>query len=301
MEQRYEDKKLKPATLALIDKSNVVLADYAGQGFILTLRQLFYQLVTANTIPNTEESYNLLGNAISAGRMNGLIDWDMIEDRTRNLQHLAFWDKPQSILKTCAKAFRLDLWQGQEYRIEVWVEKEALIGIVEHICQPMRIDYIACRGYMSQSEMRVAGQRFLKYYDDGQTPVVLHLGDHDPSGQDMSRDIRDRLFIFCEGRDVEFERLALNMDQIKKYRPPPNPAKMSDSRSDKYVAKYGKHSWEVDALKPNVLTQLVHDAVDQYWDKPMWDQRLALEDKHKEQLGRAAQHWDKITQFKVMK
>ena len=127
----------------------------------------------------------------------------------------------------------------------------------------------------------------------GQKIVILHLGDHDPSGIDMSRDIRDRLKIF--GVKVEFERLALNMDQVTEYNPPPNPAKVTDSRFKGYQDLYGDESWELDALDPAVLVSLIQDNIADYRDEAAWAETLVREEEAKARLRKAAKHWDDLS------
>ena len=110
-------------------------------------------------------------------------------DRTRELRTLSHWDDPSSIVEACSKQFNLDLWDKQPFRPEVWIEKDALVGVFERVCRELDVPLFSCRGYTSQSEMWVAGQRMLQYKRNKQTPVIFHFGDHDPSGKDMSRDI----------------------------------------------------------------------------------------------------------------
>ena len=241
----YIDKKFSADTIAVIDRANVIIEDYQAQGFDLTLRQLYYQFVARGLIPNKDSEYKRLGGIVNDARLAGLIDWAAIQDRTRNLGSLAHWESPNSIINAVASQYRRDLWAGQPYRPEVWIEKDALVGVIEGVCNELDVPFFSCRGYTSQSEMWAASQRLESYLPD-QKPLILHLGDHDPSGVDMSRDIRERLELFMGG--VEFDRLALNMDQVQQYAPPPNPAKITDSRAVGYIAIHGDESWELDAF-----------------------------------------------------
>jgi len=241
MKITYENKSFRKETLEIIDKANEIIEDYLQQGFSLTLRQIYYQFVARDLVPNTERSYKRLGSIINDARMAGLIDWDAIEDRTRNLVGLSSWTSPQQMVRQASEQFKTDWWEGQEYRPEVWIEKEALVGVIEAVCDEYDVPYFACRGYVSQSEMWRAGQRNGRYSGDGQIPVIIHLGDHDPSGIDMTRDNASRLGLFGE-TDIEVRRIALNMVQIEQYKPPPNPAKMTDSRFDSYMNKLDRKS-----------------------------------------------------------
>jgi hypothetical protein len=130
----------------------------------------------------------------------------------------------------------------------------------------------------------------------GQTPVILHLGDHDPSGIDMSRDIEERVGLFMDGTgdSLQFERIALNMDQVTQYEPPPNPAKATDARYQKYVDLHGDECWELDALEPSILDALIEEKILGYRDQTAWDDALAEQGNGREQLRRVASNWDKI-------
>jgi len=286
----------KSDRMAVIDQANTIIAEYLAQGFQLTLRQLYYQFVSRDLIPNKQTEYKRLGDIIVDGRMAGLIDWNAIVDRTRNLESLAHWDDPAGIVTAVSEQFRVDKWARQPHRVEVWIEKDALIGVIEGVCNDLDVPYFSCRGYTSISEVWSAGQRLKGYRKAGQTPIVLHFGDHDPSGIDMTRDITDRLSLFMGGR-MEIRRLALNMDQVTQYDPPPNPAKMSDSRAEGYVQLYGDESWELDALEPAVLAALIRDEITTLQEADAWEAAEEEEREGRRQLGEIAERYEDVTKF----
>ncbi len=282
----YERKIFSESNLKIIEQANEIIDEYQAQGFTLTLRQLYYQFVARDLIPNTMQSYKRLGTIVNDGRMAGLISWEAIEDRTRNLRRLSHWEDPKEIMKSAIDDFRIDKWADQAYRPEVWIEKEALAGVISNICDRYDVPYFACRGYNSQSEQWAAGRRFASYTSKGQIPIVFHFGDHDPSGIDMTRDNQTRLSLFAS-MTVKVERLALNYDQIEKYNPPPNPAKTTDSRYTGYIRSFGVHSWELDALKPQVIVKLVEDAILSIRNNTQWQISTVTEDKGREKLKQA--------------
>jgi len=272
---KYINKKFGAEALAVIAKANQIIADYTAQGFDLTLRQLYYQFVGRDLIENNEKSYKRLGSIIDDGRLSGLIDWSAILDRTRKVQSNPHWTSPAEIVSSCASQFRLDLWLHQPVRVECWIEKDALTGVIAGVCEGNDVPYFACRGYSSQSAMWRSAMRARENDDShNQRTVILYLGDHDPSGIDMTRDVKDRMALLSGNARIIVERLALNIDQVKQYHLPPNFAKLTDARADDYIAKFGESSWELDALEPSVLVHLIQIAIDKWRDEDEWEKSV---------------------------
>lgn len=286
---QYKEIRFRQSSLDLIRLVNEVINDYKAQGYELTLRQVYYQLVARGYIPNNERSYKNVGNLINDGRLAGLIDWYAITDRTRNLRGNSHWDTPSEVIASAKYSYLLDKWEGQPNYVEVWVEKDALVDVVGQACRPLDVPYFSCRGYTSQSEMWMAAQRFIRQ-DFREQRIIIHLGDHDPSGIDMTRDIQERLDMF--GADVYVKRVALTMEQIDFYSPPPNPAKITDSRCDKYIAQYGHESWELDALEPKVITDLIKEQVTMYRDDGLYQRVCNKENREKRELQMLCDHYD---------
>lgn len=275
--ETYVSKRFSSRDENIIKIANNIINEYQKQGYELTLRQLYYQFVARDILPNHIKMYKLLGNVINDARLAGLIDWAAIVDRTRELRGKQFWERPAQLVEAVANSFHLDRWEGQTNRPEVWIEKDALLGVFERICREWDINYFSCRGYTSQSEMWGAGRRILdRYQTSGQSTTIYHFGDRDPSGIDMSRDIEDRIRMFTENEEgcFDFIRIALNKEQVTRYKCPPNPAKLSDSRSSVYVKTHGSMSWELDALDPKVLSALVKSLATRAIDnEDLWEQR----------------------------
>jgi hypothetical protein len=298
---KYQNIKLRADSLKLVGQCNTIIKEYQAQGFVLTLRQLYYQLVSRDIIANKQSEYKRVGAILNDARLAGLIDWKAMEDRTRNVASVAHWASPQDIITQVARQYHIDKWDDQPTRPEVWIEKDALTGVIEGVCSELDISYFSCRGYTSQSEMWEAAQRFIGYAKHGQTTRIIHLGDHDPSGQDMSRDIEERISGFMThhgyGGFFDFTRVALNMDQIEQYKPPPNPAKSSDTRFEGYRAEYGDESWELDALAPSVFTQLIRNEVMTVRDEELWAVQVEREEKERELLLTTSIRWENVVSF----
>lgn len=293
---RYiQEKNIRADKRNTIQTVNDIIDSYNAQGFQLTVRQIYYQFVARGLIANNLREYNKLCIAINDGRLLGLIDWNAIVDRTRGLRSVPHWTSPTAIVRDVAAGFRLDKWSTQQFRPEVWIEKDAVASVVEGVCEELQVPYFSCRGYTSQSEMWVGAMRLRRFVAKGQTPYILHFGDHDPSGKDMSRDIVERMELFMGG--VKFQRMALNWDQIEQYNPPPNPAKTTDSRADAYIAEFGVESWELDALEPSVLVNLIRDNITAVRDEDAWDTIQAQEDRHRMLLSRVSNRWEDVVKF----
>lgn len=278
------------AWFRIIDQANEIINAWIAQGYKLTVRQIYYRFIALDLFPsswidaeynakhklspntkNTIKNYKRLAEILNLGRLRGLIDWDAIEDRTRNMLSVQHWNTPQDAMKWIADQYRKQKWDNQKVRVEVWIEKDALLGIFEDVCNRHDVDlpFFSCRGYNSQSEMWNSSQRILYYEQKKIRTVILQFSDHDPSGIDMTNDIKKRLKLF--GCHVAVRRLALTIKQVRRFKLPPNPAKETDCRFEAYAKKFGNESWELDALEPSVLAALVTNAVKALRNKAQWD------------------------------
>lgn len=280
--EKFKDRNFTGKAMAQITQANQIIADYQADNLRLTLRQLYYQFVSRNWITNEEKSYKNLGKTISEARLAGLVDWDSIEDRGRVV---SIYDRsPGADIEADVKAaidyFALSKWEQQPEYVELWVEKQALAGVLEPIASRYRVPLMVNKGYSSQSAMKEAAERFREFSDRDCT--LIYLGDHDPSGEDMVRDIGDRLETF--GVTVTVDKVALTMAQIRKFNPPPNPAKVTDSRAAAYIRKHGNSSWEVDALPPRELNRLITAAIVEHVDQDLWDEVKAKQEAEKKRM-----------------
>lgn len=286
MKEAFIEKNFRDDTLTLIYTCDQIVESYRADGYDLSLRQLYYQLVSKNIIPNKQSEYSRLGAIITDARMAGLIDWNTIVDRTRTLRGWQDDISPGVALRALGRNFQVNLWKDQPCYLEVWVEKEALLDVVRRASMTWRAPYFACKGYASASAMYRAAQRFANALDEDKEPIIVHLGDHDPSGIDMTRDISDRLGAFMAETDVQ--RVALNIDQVRAYNLPPNPAKLTDSRASGYIEEFGRGSWELDALEPGTLVTLIETTIEQYVDKDLWNAQRDEEALNRQRIAALA-------------
>ena len=277
MKQQFTDKlRLSKSNVEMLTRINNILEEYVEDGYTLTLRQLYYQLVSRDVIPNNDKEYAKLSNILKNGRMAGIVDWASIEDRVR-VPKLPYWvHGVQDAIKDTIQQYRIDRMKGQSKRVEIWVEKDALSNVLYRVSDKYHIRLMVNRGYSSVSAMYDAYKRL------STGDVILYFGDHDPSGMDMIRDVRERLVEF--GIEVDVRPIALTMEQIEEFNPPPNPAKITDPRAKWYIEKYGKTRWELDALPPRELIRLAEDAVESIIDLDLYNEKLEQEKKDIEEL-----------------
>jgi len=310
MKFQYQDITFRKKALVLIDQAENIIDEYQAQGYDLTLRQLYYKFVARDLFPedrrwslvkgkwvkdpkgtkNAPPNYKWLGGYVNDGRLGGLLDWEFIVDRIRKLEEKSHWSSPSHIIQSCAEYYGIDTRYDQDHYVEVWVEKDALSGVIKQACGPLDVSWFACKGYFSQPAMWRAGRRIKKIHNEHR--IILHLGDHDPSGIDMTRDIQDRLTMF--EADVTVKRIALNMDQIEELNPPSDPAKVTDSRYDDYRDKYGDESWELDALEPKYLVDLITDNIAVYTNDDRRNRLVNRQQKQRDQLLAVSNNWDDI-------
>ena len=283
---QYKKWRMSADVQTTVEHALAILADPEFQGLTLTLRQLYYQFIARGLLPeNTEQQYKRLGRIVTDAREAGIIDWHAIEDRGRACYFNGYQDDPQAILENLDHHLGYDPWQDQDVYLEAWIEKQSLEPMLARPCRKRRAPYMACKGYLSASEAWRAGMRFERAVAAGKRPVLVHLGDHDPSGMDMTRDNGARLEFYSRA-GVQVVRVALNMDQVVQYGPPELPSKLKDSREKGYRDKHGTtKSWELDALRPSVLDALIGDAIDQFIDKDKWALSMAKERQMREESG----------------
>lgn len=330
---------------------------FQDDGYTLTLRQLYYQLVAADHIPNDDKVYKKLSGILDDMRYSGLIDWDAIEDRGR-VPYLPYYaNSPQDAISDLVHQYRLDRQDGQPTLIEVWTEKDAISGILKRTTSMYHVRLVVNKGYSSSTAMYNAYKRFVRAIKDGQSVQVLYFGDHDPSGLDMVRDINDRIKFFIshgapawltehafawyedadhdifsmhesgyipdsvlddyaknggiesddqwqkweagkvlayitENNLFEVVQIGLTREQIREYNPPPNPAKITDPRAKWYLAEHGTQSWEVDALRPDVMTRIVSQHIAETLDQDLYDSVVAAENEHKAKMKKFSETFD---------
>lgn len=294
--EQFRKVRLSKGNMARLEDINEIIKSYQCQGYVLTLRQLYYQLVSRDIIPNKLAEYSKLSTLLKEGRMGWIVDWNAIEDRLRQPYIPYSVDDIEDAIDDTVKQYRLDRMLGQDTYIEVWVEKDALSGVLKRITKKYHINILVNRGYSSASAMFDAYNRFDNALARDKSSVrILYLGDFDPSGLDMIRDIDSRIreFFAPHARfwdvgdylDFEIVPIALTREQINQYNPPPNPAKRTDPRAANFIRDEWTTSWEVDALKPEILNQILEDAILENLDLEQYENMLAKEQAERTKIA----------------
>jgi hypothetical protein len=290
----YAPQRFTEAAEAVIAQAELFCDEYAAQGYQLSLRQLYYRFIATDAFPdsrtdpalgtkNTERNYKWLGDLVSKARVGGLIDWRHITDRGRETTGGdSGWSSPEAAMRSITRAYGITHWDEQPEYIEIWVEKDALSQVIEQVAGRWDVMSFACKGSPSTSAMHDAARRLRGYEGEGRKTTVIYLGDHDPTGIDISRDIADRLALFRSSAVVD--RIALNWDQITDDLPP-SPVKVTDSRTNGYIERFGTDEcWELDALEPQALDAMIDAAIQTHLDMGLRQVRLDREERERETL-----------------
>jgi len=290
MKIKYINKNFRNETISVVDLANTIIDDYHKMDLRLTLRQLYYQFVSRDLIANKQSEYKRLGGIVRDARLAGLIDWESIEDRTRSPVIWRHTETAETAVAGLKNTVAKNLWESQDLAVEVWIEKDALTGVIRTPCSQFDVPYFACKGYNSSSAAWLAGQRINRR---DKPTVILHLGDHDPSGIDMTEDIIKRFEMFTGGKAI-VERIALNMSQITKLNPPPNPTKMTDSRAQSYVERFGHKCWELDAINPADMQRMITKKIKTYIDFSEWNKTIDAQYEENHVLDELIYSWPEI-------
>jgi len=262
-------------TIKLIETAKGILADLHP----MTVRQVYYQLVSRQVIKNNRGQYQAVSNALVSARREGVIPWAWIEDRLRRPRHVSMWSGLADFAETCRLAYRRDVWDTQPDYLEVWLEKDALSGIFEDVLNPYGATLHVGRGYDGWDSVHSAAICFLEKKAD---VTVLYFGDFDPSGEDMVRSLVKRLASL--GSRPKVVKCALTHDDIRRYDLPADFAKKTDTRTAAFVAEHGDIAVELDALPPDVLRDRLEQEVSTRMDLKALDRIKRLEKRERARL-----------------
>jgi len=248
----------------------------------ITIRHLFYRLVGQSVIEKTELAYKLLCHHLSRWRKAGEVAWSAFSDSTRwHIQPPMFSGIADALRRT-QETYRRNLWATQAHYVEVWVEKDAIAGVIDDVTSAFGVPLFVCRGFASLSSMYSASETFKEVQRDGKEVTIFHLGDYDPSGH-AAADAIEKTFRETFDCSVNFERIGILPEHIEQFSLPTRPTKQSDSRARNWR---GSECVELDSMPPSELRSLVENAVTSLIDWYEWEQLKQVEREEQETLER---------------
>lgn len=245
----------------------------------MTIRQLYYQLVTTGAIPKTEAEYRTTTRLALNLRRNGTIPYSCIADNTRWMRKPRSFTGMEAMLDFSLETYRRALWIDQPVYVEVWLEKDALAGVLYEVTSRWDVPLMVSRGYASETYLYEAAQAII---NAGKPAYLYYFGDYDPSGLNIPEVIERRLRGFAPDCEIHFKRMAVLPEQITEWHLPTRPTKKSDTRSRGFRGE----SVEVDAIPPAILRGLVSEVITQHLDSELLKKHLLSELIEKESLGR---------------
>jgi hypothetical protein len=244
----------------------------------VTLRQLFYRLVSQEILKNTRSEYTALSNRTAKARREGW--FPSFIDRTREIYEKGSFDGPREAHEWLVGVYRRDRTENQPWSIYLGVEKEGIVEQLSSWFGRLGIPILALSGYSSQSYVEEIVDHVRR---QARPAVLIYAGDFDPSGEDIERDFRERTDCFTEST-----RIALTPEQIETYDLPPQMGKATDTRAAGFVKKYGELvQVELDALPPDILRELYQAEVDRYFDRSTFNAVVEQEQRERAILREA--------------
>jgi hypothetical protein len=221
----------------------------------MTVRQVFYQASVCGIVEKSDSDYNKVQADLVLMRKAGEMPFDWLADNTRWQRKPRTFSSVEQALQDTARLYRKALWTDADAYVEVWLDKDALSGVVLPVTALYDVPLMVARGYASLSFLHSAAE----YINDLDTPVyIYHLGDLDPSGVNAGEKIEETLREMAPAAEIHFERLAVTPEQIRNWRLPTRPTKASDTRSK----GFGDISVELDAIEPAKLRRIVEIAIE---------------------------------------
>jgi hypothetical protein len=274
---RSKNKKLVEGAIAILAEEKP-----------MTLRQLYYRCISAGLIENSQREYQRLGKVMTRLREGGEVPRTWIVDHVRSTLKPSSWSGLADFADTVRDAYRKDFWNSLNHHVEVFVEKDAIAGTIQQVTTEYDVALRVCRGYASVSfagEIAETWSRITK-------PIfAYYLGDFDPSGFDIERDLRQKLSRYSGGCSFYWTRLAVRSDDFDDFDLIRLPVKKRDPRARSFVCEHGDYGAEVDAISPNELRHRVQQAILSHVDMSRWQKLQEVERLEQESVARIATAW----------
>ena len=271
--------KRQRATKAEVETRREALLDIIDDGKPMTVRQVFYQATVRGLVEKAESGYGKVQNDLTLMRRDGVMPYDWLADNTRWQRKPQTFDSVEQALRETAAFYRKSLWTDADSYVEIWLEKDALSGVILPITSMYDVPLMVARGYASLSFLYNAAD----YINTLTVPTyIYHLGDFDPSGVNAGEKIEETLREMAPDAEIYFERLAVTEEQIDAWNLPTRPTKKSDTRSK----SFGDISVELDAIEPNRLRQIVQEAIEQHLPQEQYAVLKAAEESERKIIRR---------------
>jgi hypothetical protein len=264
-----------------------VAPEVLGEHHPMTVRQVYYQLVSKQVIENNRSQYQAVSNLLVDARKQGVIPWEWVEDRLRRPRSVSMWSDLSHFMRAVRRSYRRNVWESQPGYLECWLEKDALSGIFEDALEEYGVTLNVGRGYDGWDSIHNAAERFLDKSGNDINTTVLYFGDFDPSGEDMVRSLEERLAEL--GADPEIVKCALTAEDVQRYQLPPDFAKKTDTRAAKFIAQHGDISVELDALPMDALRERIVEEVEVRMDLDALAKVQRLEERERKRLVKAVE------------
>jgi hypothetical protein len=278
----YETRQIKRqrSTKAEVEARRKALLDIIADGKPMTVRQVFYQATVHGLVEKAETGYSKVQTDLTLMRRDGVLRYDWLADNTRWQRKPRTFDSVEDALKETAAFYRKNLWRDADSYVEIWMEKDALAGVIYPITSMYDVPLMVARGYASLSFLYNAAE----YINQLDVPAyIYHLGDYDPSGVNAGEKIEETLRELAPNAEIYFERIAVTPEQIEAWNLPTRPTKKTDTRAKSFGSEL---SVELDAIDPNVLRSLVQDAIERHLPAAQFEILKAAEESERKIISR---------------
>ena len=262
-------------------KRKELILDWARQHRPVTVRQIFYRLSTLEAVDKSERGYKAVGRLCTQMRLDGEIPFSYFADNTRWMRRPRTYNTIEEALELTAQTYRKSLWQNQTAAAEIWLEKEALAGVIYPVTSLWDVPLMVVKGYPSVTFLHTAASQMKNdYFHHNRITKIFYLGDRDPSGLDIFRNITERIPEFAQNTPIVFQHVAVTPAQVRQWQLPSRPTKKKDSRAKVFEGE----SVELDAIQPSDLRQLVTDCIEKVIDSSQLQQLRAIEKMEKDSV-----------------
>lgn len=281
MARAYGTSSVKPdrtrRTRAQLDELRSELLSIAYHSRPTTARFIFYRATTLGLVPKTQQGYRVVQREVANMREQGSMPFEWIADNTRWMRKPDSYSDLHSFLEESAQLYRRDLWNESRHYVEVWCESDSVAGVIGPVAAEWDVPLMVVRGYSSKTFAYTAAKAIEA---DGRPSYLYYFGDHDPSGVDIERALRESLFRYAPNAEIYFERVAVTVEQIEHMDLPSSIKKEDDTRSRSFLGD----AVEIEAIDADILRDLCREAIESHVNQPQLAALRTIEEAERETL-----------------